>query len=223
MESKTERIDGWICNEVGGLRGAVCGTSAASYDNGHLVVFGVPLPAAVLAWLTRPAASEDLGLFRPVLDGGDPSPRFVPVSTRELPQHLSHAAREILAGLVRAAELLEGRDVDKGMQGIWDSRAASALAQARAIGWALGALEAPVHTEPAPSLSWQPPFEEELAALLNRYSLENCSNTPDFILAGYLKGCLDNWNAHTKKREAWYGTTLRPGSDGSAPTATVSG
>lgn len=33
-------------------------------------------------------------------------------------------------------------------------------------------------------------FEVELAALLNRHSMENGSNTPDFILAGFLRDCL---------------------------------
>lgn len=50
-------------------------------------------------------------------------------------------------------------------------------------------------------------FISELTALLNRYSMENASDTPDFILAEYLAGCLTNWNAYTSKREAWYGRT----------------
>ena len=34
-------------------------------------------------------------------------------------------------------------------------------------------------------------FETELESLLNRYSKENPSHTPDRILAQYLMGCLD--------------------------------
>ena len=33
-------------------------------------------------------------------------------------------------------------------------------------------------------------FERELAGLINKYSLENNSNTPDYILAHYLHQCL---------------------------------
>jgi hypothetical protein len=47
-------------------------------------------------------------------------------------------------------------------------------------------------------------FKKELEKLINRFSLENCSNTPDFILAEYLLDCLNNFNEVTKKREKWY-------------------
>jgi hypothetical protein len=35
--------------------------------------------------------------------------------------------------------------------------------------------------------------------------MENGSNTPDFLLAGFLMGCLENWNEYVKAREIWYG------------------
>jgi hypothetical protein len=35
--------------------------------------------------------------------------------------------------------------------------------------------------------------------------MENGSDTPDFILAEYLTGCLDTWNKSVKHREKWYG------------------
>lgn len=54
-------------------------------------------------------------------------------------------------------------------------------------------------------------FIEELDALLNRYSKENGSNTPDFILGNYLRNCLDAWNEATKARDQWYGVQLEPG------------
>ena len=56
-------------------------------------------------------------------------------------------------------------------------------------------------------------FESELMTLLNRFSAENGSDTPDFMLAAYLRSCLDNFNATVKAREKWYG---RPCGDGSA-------
>lgn len=56
-------------------------------------------------------------------------------------------------------------------------------------------------------------FEKELQALLNRYSAENESNTPDFILAQYLIGCLRAWNTAVQQRETWYGRDARPSRD----------
>lgn len=54
-------------------------------------------------------------------------------------------------------------------------------------------------------------FRQELAALLNRYSMENGSNTPDFLLADYLIACLRVLEGVTSEREAWYGIKLKPG------------
>lgn len=48
-------------------------------------------------------------------------------------------------------------------------------------------------------------FESELTDLLNRHSMENESNTPDYLLAEFLIGCLKNWNKVTQKREVFYG------------------
>lgn len=56
----------------------------------------------------------------------------------------------------------------------------------------------------------RPTFQDELEALINRHSMENMSNTPDFILAGYLMACLDAWQLATRAREKWYGYALRP-------------
>lgn len=55
------------------------------------------------------------------------------------------------------------------------------------------------------------PLEHELAALLNRHSLEGRSDTPDFILAQYLIGCLHAWNAATLARDQWSGRKPTPG------------
>ena len=54
-------------------------------------------------------------------------------------------------------------------------------------------------------------LEREVAALLNRYSVENASNTPDFILAQFLLACLAAWNTGIHQREAWYGHYSKPG------------
>lgn len=48
-------------------------------------------------------------------------------------------------------------------------------------------------------------LQKELAEVLNRHSRENASNTPDFILAQYLLGCLTAFEEATQQREKWYG------------------
>ena len=50
-------------------------------------------------------------------------------------------------------------------------------------------------------------FERELTDLLNKHSMENASDTPDYILAGFLKKCLAAYNFAVKERESWYGRT----------------
>lgn len=46
---------------------------------------------------------------------------------------------------------------------------------------------------------------EELRALLNRHSVENASDTPDFVLAEYLMDCLGVWETAVSRRDKWYG------------------
>ena len=62
------------------------------------------------------------------------------------------------------------------------------------------------HTEPdqdaRPSLT---EFERALKNLLNKYSMENASSTPDHILAEYMHACLMSFNIATRAREHWYG------------------
>lgn len=48
-------------------------------------------------------------------------------------------------------------------------------------------------------------FLPDLTALINRYSKENGSNTPDWILAEYLQECLKVFDAAMQARERWYG------------------
>lgn len=47
-------------------------------------------------------------------------------------------------------------------------------------------------------------FEEELCKLINSLSIENYSDTPDFILAKYLTHCLRCFNTATIERNNWY-------------------
>ena len=48
-------------------------------------------------------------------------------------------------------------------------------------------------------------FRVELMHLINCYSKENSSDTPEFILADYLLSCLESFDAATKRRTEWYG------------------
>lgn len=48
-------------------------------------------------------------------------------------------------------------------------------------------------------------FQAELETLINRHSMENGSNTPDFLLAEYLCDCLASYEVAVTKREKWYG------------------
>jgi hypothetical protein len=41
--------------------------------------------------------------------------------------------------------------------------------------------------------------------------MENGSNTPDFILAGYLTACIGAFDRATAERDKWYGVKLVPG------------
>ena len=50
-------------------------------------------------------------------------------------------------------------------------------------------------------------FQSELEQLINRYSMENYSDTPDFILAQYLEACLTVYGNAIKARDDWYGFT----------------
>lgn len=55
-------------------------------------------------------------------------------------------------------------------------------------------------------------FKTELQSLINRYSMESGSNTPDFILAEYLFNCLQSFDLAYSKRIKWYAadTSIAP-------------
>jgi len=52
-------------------------------------------------------------------------------------------------------------------------------------------------------------FREDLKNLINKYSLENGSDTPDFILAEYLVGCLELFDKGVCRRIEWYSGQLK--------------
>jgi hypothetical protein len=51
----------------------------------------------------------------------------------------------------------------------------------------------------------------EIEQSLNRWSAEGRSNTPDFILAKFLIGCLNAFDVAVNSREEWYGRNPIPG------------
>ena len=53
-------------------------------------------------------------------------------------------------------------------------------------------------------------FDEIRDMQFNKHSRENASNTPDFILAAYLKACLEAFEVATIDRESWYGIKTGP-------------
>ena len=50
-----------------------------------------------------------------------------------------------------------------------------------------------------------PTFEQELRHLINCHSVENESNTPDFVLADYIRDCLNAFTKATAGRDSYYG------------------
>jgi hypothetical protein len=55
-----------------------------------------------------------------------------------------------------------------------------------------------------------PTFLQELTSLINRHSMENDSDTPDFILAEYLLNCLNTYNQAVNTRDLWYTSADEP-------------
>ena len=50
-------------------------------------------------------------------------------------------------------------------------------------------------------------FKKELQNLINRHSMENNSDTPDFILSDYLMDALESYDRAIRRRDLWYGHT----------------
>lgn len=45
-----------------------------------------------------------------------------------------------------------------------------------------------------------PSFKSELAQLIHKWSMDSRSDTPDYILAGFLRGCLHCWDTAISQR-----------------------
>lgn len=46
-------------------------------------------------------------------------------------------------------------------------------------------------------------FHDELTALLNRYNWDGHANTPDFMLAHFMKRCLEAYEDTVRSRDTW--------------------
>ena len=64
-------------------------------------------------------------------------------------------------------------------------------------------------------------LEQALTSALNRFSAENASNTPDWVLAQFLLGCLAAWNQGVGQRETWYGRDGPPCAKGGPSPASL--
>ncbi len=51
---------------------------------------------------------------------------------------------------------------------------------------------------------------KDIKGLINKYSREEDSNTPDFILAEYLMACLCAFEVASNRREVWYKVEHKP-------------
>lgn len=58
----------------------------------------------------------------------------------------------------------------------------------------------------------------EFAQTINKHSLENGSDTPDFILAEYLMNCLESYNEAHRARKVWYSDETQSGPDSPDPS-----
>lgn len=59
-------------------------------------------------------------------------------------------------------------------------------------------------------MSYNSNFERELQQLINKYSIENDSNTPDWVLARLLCRTLDIFREIMINRDSWHGNNSIP-------------
>lgn len=61
----------------------------------------------------------------------------------------------------------------------------------------------------APLRPFREEFYIELKSLINKHSVENLSNTPDYILAEYIIKSLENFELTSNKRLRWHQGNLK--------------
>ena len=64
----------------------------------------------------------------------------------------------------------------------------------------------PMNPAPHSTEAVRPTFHQALSELLNSYNMEAVSNTPDFILARYIRNCMIAFDTAVNARSVWYGS-----------------
>ena len=54
-----------------------------------------------------------------------------------------------------------------------------------------------------PKQKYMADLEQKIEHLINLHSLEQYSDTPDFVLAQYVRRCLENFNVTMQMRDDW--------------------
>lgn len=116
-------------------------------------------------------------------------------------------------------ETLTKLDPDEAKKRGWDDENGEAFLRARLVAErdkmvalrdqqekAVVELEPPPYVDNTEKLE---AFERDLTALINRYSLENGSNTPDFLLARHMIAALIQYDSTVNARCSWWGTPAR--------------
>jgi hypothetical protein len=55
-----------------------------------------------------------------------------------------------------------------------------------------------------PEVAEENSFRKDLEKLINTHSKDNCTNTPDFLLANFLISCMDAFDLTVRKRDDWF-------------------
>lgn len=124
-----------------------------------------------------------------------------PVPTRDFDFSEAESAEQLLCLVVGAASTC------------WESLDnAGAFQDQKALYIVKKAMEMLPHVPIFPELVHeQKTFAQELTALINKHSMENRSNTPDWILMEFLVKSLEAWELATGLRDRYYGDGNRAG------------
>lgn len=86
----------------------------------------------------------------------------------------------------------------------WDQTPAGVFDSTRAVGL-IDRIDNAHMAQFTPEMGHEKTFEDQLRALLNTWSMENSSNTPDFVLCQFMAGSLEAFDGAVRQRDNWYG------------------
>ena len=138
--------------------------------------------------------TEDGPLFRSGPETGDAGRELANKALVEMIP-VKPSLGQVLSEHIRAKLAEPPNPVVRALRALTHTPAQRALVEAEEAVRADMANEARLH----------PTLLGDIRSAINRHSAENGSNTPDYILADYLLGCLSLFDAATKTREFWYG------------------